>query len=294
MRIGIIGGSGLYNMDGLTSQRWVTVATPFGKASDRFLTGRLGGRDVVFLPRHGRGHRILPSELNHRANIYGLKKLGATHVLSVTAVGSLKEQYKPTDIVVIDQFFDRTKRSRELSFFGAGIVAHVSFADPVCRHLQQTLVHCARRAGATVHDGGTYVNMEGPAFSTRAESLFHRTMGWDVVGMTNYGEARCAREAELCFATLAMVTDYDCWHEAEEAVTVEMVVANLTKNSEAAQEIVRLAVAAIDPKRDCACRHALATAVMTSPPAMRLVTRQKLALLLGKYAKPADPRRPRH
>jgi len=283
MKIGVIGGSGLYEMEGIERKRWVSVATPFGKPSDQYLTGRIGKRDVAFLPRHGRGHKILPSELNYRANIYGMKKLGVSHILSISAVGSLKEEYKPTDIVVVDQFFDRTKRSKDLTFFGDGIVAHIAFADPICRRVQGTLADCAKRAGATVHVGGTYVNMEGPAFSTRAESHFHRKMGWDVIGMTNYGEARCAREAEICYATLAMVTDYDCWHEEHDAVTVEMVVANLMKNSATAQEVVRLAVAALDPDADCTCRHALATAIMTQPKAMRPATRKKLSLLLQKY-----------
>jgi len=269
-------------MEGIERKRWVSVTTPFGKPSDQFLTGRIGQREVVFLPRHGRGHSILPSELNHRANIYGMKKLGVSTVISISAVGSLKEEYKPTDIVVIDQFFDRTKRGQDYTFFGNGVVAHVSFADPVCGRLRRTLVDCAREVGATVHDGGTYVNIEGPAFSTRAESLFHRKMDWDVVGMTNLGEARCAREAEICYATLAMVTDYDCWHEGHDAVTVDMVVANLTKNSQTAQQIVRRAVAAIDPDADCVCQHALANAVMTQPKAMPPATLKKLRLLLGK------------
>jgi 5'-methylthioadenosine phosphorylase len=212
MKIGVIGGSGLYEMETIQQKRWIRLTTPFGKPSDHYLTGRIADRDLVFLPRHGRGHKILPSELNHRANIYGMKKLGVSHIISVSAVGSLKEQYKPTDIVAIDQFIDRTKRSADFTFFGNGVVAHIAFADPICNRLRHILVDCARRAGATVHDGGTYVNMEGPAFSTRAESHFHRRMEWDVVGMTNYGEARCAREAEICYATLAMVTDYDCWH----------------------------------------------------------------------------------
>jgi 5'-methylthioadenosine phosphorylase len=259
------------------------VATPFGKPSDQYLTGRIDEREVVFLPRHGRGHKILPSELNHRANLYGMKKLGVSHVISISAVGSLKEEYKPTDIVVIDQFFDRTKRSKELTFFGEGIVAHIAFADPICKRLQQMLAGCAVQAGATVHVGGTYVNMEGPAFSTRAESQFHRKMGWDVIGMTSYGEARCAREAEICYATLAMVTDYDCWHEAHESVTVAMVVANLMKNSQTAQEVVRSAAIEVDPGTDCSCRHALASAIMTNPKAMRPATRKKLGLLLRKY-----------
>ena len=285
MKIGVIGGSGLYAMSGIERSKWVTVTTPFGKPSDQYLTGRLAGREVVFLPRHGRGHRILPSELNHRANIYGLKKLGVTHVISVSAVGSLQKKYKPTDIVVIDQFFDRTKRSADFTFFGDGVVAHVGFADPVCAGLRKTLVKCGRRAGATIHDGGTYVNMEGPAFSTRAESLFHRAQGWDVIGMTNFGEARCAREAELCYATLAMVTDYDCWHESEEVVTVEMIIECLQKNARMAQEIVRLAVAAIDSSADCSCRHALTNAIMTQPGLIKPAQRKKLDLLIGKYLK---------
>ena len=290
MKIGVIGGSGMYEMDGLERKRWVTVATPFGKPSDQFLTGRLGDREMVFLPRHGRGHKILPGELNHRANIYALKKLGAGWIISVSAVGSLREKYKPTDIVLVDQFIDHTKRSKDLTFFGEGVVAHVSFADPVCARLRALLASCARRVGATTHDGATYVNMEGPAFSTRAESLFHRAMGWDVIGMTNLGEARCAREAEICYATMAMVTDYDSWREADETVTVEMVLGNLQKNAHTAKEIIRLAVNSIDPDADCTCRHALANAIMTRPDAMRPATRRKLDLLIGKYL----PRRGNH
>ena len=283
MKLGVIGGSGLYAMAGLERQRWVRVTTPFGKPSDQFLTGRLGDRELVFLPRHGRGHKILPSELNHRANIYAMKKLGVNAIVSVSAVGSLKEEYQPTDIVLVDQFFDRTKRSKDFTFFGDGVVAHVGFADPVCPRLHGLLADGARQAGATVHLRGTYVNMEGPAFSTRAESLFHRAQGWDVIGMTNYGEARCAREAEICYATLAMVTDYDCWHEAAETVTVEMIVGNLQKNARTAQEIVRRVAATLDPQADCACHHALANAIMTAPATMRPATRKKLRLLLGPY-----------
>lgn len=285
MKLGIIGGSGLYAMDGIERKRWVTVATPFGKPSDQYLTGRLDGREVVFLPRHGRGHRILPSELNHRANVHGMKQLGVSRIISVSAVGSLKEKYRPTDIVVIDQFFDRTKRSQDFTYFGNGVVAHVSFADPVCGGLRQTLVACGHQAGATVHDGGTYVNMEGPAFSTRAESHFHRQMGWDVIGMTNLGEARCAREAEICYATMAMVTDYDCWHEAEESVTVEMIIECLNKNARTAQAIVRLVSAKLDLDADCRCQHTLATAIMTQPSLIKPAQRKKLKLLIGKYVK---------
>ena len=283
MKTGIIGGSGLYAMDGLTQKKWVTVATPFGKPSDQYLTGNLAGHEIVFLPRHGRGHRILPSELNHRANIYGLKKLGVTQVISVSAVGSLQEKYKPADIVAIDQFFDRTKQSQNFTFFGDGVVAHVSFADPVCGSLRKRLVSCGRQAGATVHDGGTYVNMEGPAFSTRAESRFHRAMGWDVIGMTNLGEAHCAREAELCYATLAMITDYDCWHVSAETVTVEMIIDCLQKNSRMAQEIIRLAVTHPPAMAPCECQHALANAIMTQPNLIPPAQRRKLKLLAGKY-----------
>ncbi len=283
MKLGIIGGSGLYEMDGLSRRRWVTVPTPFGKPSDQLLTGKLGDGDLVFLPRHGRGHRILPSELNHRANIYALKKLGVTRIISVSAVGSLQEKYKPTDIVLVDQFFDRTKRGLDLTYFGNGIVAHVGFADPVCAQLRAVLADCGRQAGATVHVGGTYVNMEGPAFSTRSESRFHRQMGWDVIGMTNYGEARCAREAEICYATVAMVTDYDCWHESEEPVTVEMVIANLNKNAGTAKQIIKYAASSDRLTGDCRCQHALANAIMTYPAKMPAATKKKLGLLIGKY-----------
>jgi len=212
-KIGIVGGTGLYHIEGFTRQQWVKVKTPFGRPSDDFLTGRLAGREVVFLPRHGRGHRILPSELNHRANLWALKKLGVQWLISVSAVGSLQEKYQPCDIVVIDQFLDRTKQSLNHTFFGRGIVAHIAFATPISEELRQILVRTARAARARVHDGGTYVCMEGPAFSTRAESLANHAAGHDVIGMTNLGEAKCAREAEIAYATLAMATDYDCWKE---------------------------------------------------------------------------------
>jgi 5'-methylthioadenosine phosphorylase len=282
MRIGIIGGSGLYDIEGFTQRKEARIKTPFGAPSDAYVTGKLSGRDVVFLPRHGRGHRILPSELNHRANIWGMKKLGVTHVISVSAVGSLQEQYKPLDIVLVDQFFDRTKKSLEHTFFGRGIVAHVGFADPLCGGLRNLLADCAREAGATVHVGGTYVNMEGPAFSTRAESNSYRKLGFDVIGMTNLGEAKCAREAEICYQTMAMVTDYDCWKEHEEAVTVEMIINNLNQNAAMAKRIVQLAVGRI-PEKDCACQHALATAVITGKKLWPAKTKRELAPLLKKY-----------
>ena len=228
-KIGIIGGTGLYGIEGFTNQKWVKVKTPFGKTSDDFLTGKLAGRDVVFLPRHGRGHKILPSELNHRANIWAMKKLGVAWIISVSAVGSLQEKYQPRDIVVIDQFLDRTKQSLNHTFFGRGIVAHVAFAEPISEELRQILLRTAIAADANAHDGGTYVNMEGPAFSTRAESLANHAAGHDVIGMTNLGEAKCAREAEIAYATLAMATDYDCWKE-EEHVSLTMIIANLHRS----------------------------------------------------------------
>ena len=230
-RIGIIGGSGLYSIEGFTRQQWTRVKTPFGDPSDAFLTGELAGREVVFLPRHGRGHRILPGELNHRANLWAMKKLGVQWIISVSAVGSLQAKLKPCDIVLVDQFLDRTKRPTEHSFFGRGIVAHIAFADPICEELRQLLLKAAKAEKARVHNGGTYVNMEGPAFSTRAESLANHRDGYDVIGMTNLGEAKCAREAEIAYATMAMVTDYDCWKVDEAHVTVEMVIANLHRNA---------------------------------------------------------------
>ena len=256
-RIGIIGGSGLYHVEGLSQQKWVKVATPFGSPSDQLLTGELSGREVVFLPRHGRGHRILPSELNHRANIYALKKLGVAWIISVSAVGSLQAKYKPCDIVLPDQFFDRTKQSAGHTFFGRGIVAHLAFADPICEELRGHLLASARKLRARVHNGGTYVNMEGPAFSTRAESLTNRRLGFDVIGMTNLGEAKCAREAEIAYATMAMVTDYDCWKTDEAHVTVDLIVANLLRNAEQAKKIVADVITRIPAEPGCSCHRAV-------------------------------------
>src|SRR3974390_3248333 len=238
-RIGIIGGSGLYHIEGFSAEKWVNVKTPFGNPSDGLLTGNLAEREVVFLPRHARGHRVLPSELNHRANIWAMKKLGVSWIISVSAVGSLQAKYRPCDIVLPDQFVDRTKQSFAHTFFGRGIVAHIAFADPVCNELRQITLRAARKLKARVHDGGTYVNREGPAFSTRAESLTNHRSGYDVVGMTNLGEAKCAREAEIAYANIAMITDYDCWKVDEEHVTVEMVIANLMKNAESAKAIIK-------------------------------------------------------
>jgi 5'-methylthioadenosine phosphorylase len=289
LAIGVIGGSGLYELPGLTDVRWRRVRTPFGDPSDEFCVGRLDDRLVVFLPRHGRGHRIMPSELNFRANIWGLKSLGVAWVVSVSAVGSMKEAIRPLDLVVPDQFFDFTKR-RVSSFFGDGVVAHVGMADPVCPHLASALEKAARETGATVHRGGTYVCIEGPQFSTRAESRIFRSWGVDVIGMTNMPEAKLAREAELCYATLALATDYDVWHESHDAVTVEAVVQNLHRNVEIAKDALRRLIPAIMPPRTCPCPSLLANAVITQPAAFPLATRRRLDLLLGKYF-PVDLRK---
>lgn len=282
-RIGIIGGSGLYHIDGFSKQKWVKVQTPFGPPSDDLLTGVLAGRDVVFLPRHGRGHRILPAELNHRANIWALKQLGVAWIISVSAVGSLQARYKPCDIVLVDQFLDRTKQSLNHTFFGRGIVAHIAFADPICRELRQLLLKSARASKARVHNGGTYVNMEGPAFSTRAESLTNHRAGYDVVGMTNLGEAKCAREAEIAYATMAMVTDYDCWKTDEEHVTIEMVVANLNRNAAQAKQIIQHALPRIPATPDWPCHSALKNSILTAREFWPKKTVQELKPLLAKY-----------
>jgi len=280
--IGVIGGSGLYELDGITDVRWRRVRTPFGDPSDEYCTGTFAGRPVIFLPRHGRGHRLTPSELNFRANIWGLKSLGAEWVVSISAVGSMKETIHPLDLVVPDQFFDATKR-RVSTFFGDGIVAHVGMADPVCPTLAAALEKAARATGAGVHRGGTYVCIEGPQFSTKAESRIYRGWGVDVIGMTNMPEAKLAREAELCYATLALVTDYDVWHPGHDAVTVEAVIQTLLKNVETAKDVLRRVIPAVGGPRACACPSLLRNAVITSPEAFPLGTRRRLDLLLGKY-----------
>ncbi len=282
-RIGIIGGSGLYHIEGFADQKWVTVKTPFGPPSDSFLTGKLAGREVVFLPRHGRGHRILPGELNHRANIFGMKRLGVQWIISVSAVGSLQAKFKPCDIVLIDQFVDRTKKALEHTFFGRGIVAHIAFAEPICEELRQILLKSARALKARAHDGGTYVNMEGPAFSTRAESLANHRAGFDVIGMTNLGEAKCAREAEVAYASLAMVTDYDCWKEDEEHVTIEMIIANLNKNAEMAKAVVKRAISQIPREAGWHCHRALKNAILTDKKLWPAKTKNELKPILQKY-----------
>ena len=282
-RIGIIGGTGLYNIEGFEKQKWVKVKTPFGAPSDDLLTGELAGREVVFLPRHGRGHRILPGELNHRANIWAMKKLGVAWIVSVSAVGSLQAEYKPCDIVLIDQFLDRTKKSLEHTFFGRGIVAHVAFADPICEELRRILVKSARAAKARAHDGGTYVCMEGPAFSTRAESLTNHKLGFDVIGMTNLGEAKCAREAEIAYATMAMVTDYDCWKMDEAHVTLEAVIEYLHRNAAKAKDIVKRVIPQIPREPNWPCHSALKNAIMTDKKLWPNKTKAELRPILAKY-----------
>jgi 5'-methylthioadenosine phosphorylase len=288
--IGVIGGSGLYELEGLTDVRWRRVRTPFGDPSDEYCTGTFEGRRVIFLPRHGRGHRLMPNELNFRANVWGLKSLGAEWVVSVSAVGSMKETIHPLDLVVPAQFYDATKR-RVPSFFGDGIVAHVGMADPVCSTLASTLEKAARATGATVHRGGTYICIEGPQFSTRAESRIYRGWGVDVIGMTNMPEAKLAREAELCYATLALVTDYDVWHESHEAVTVEAVIQNLLKNVATAKDVLRRVIPAVGGPRSCPCPALLRDAVITTQAAFPLATRRRLDLLLGKYFPPTKRKR---
>jgi len=280
--IGIIGGSGLYQMEGLENHREEAIRTPFGDPSDRYILGRLQGRPVAFLARHGRGHRLMPSELNFRANIFGFKVLGAEWILSASAVGSMREEVKPLDILIPDQFFDRT-RARASTFFGNGLIAHVSFADPTCHVLGEILYRVGRRVGATMHRGGTYVCIEGPQFSTRAESRIYRSWGVDVIGMTNLQEAKLAREAEICYATMALVTDYDVWHATEEDVNVESVIRNLQQNVQTAKAIVRAAVAEIPDARQCVCAHALRDAIITARDAIPAAVKRDLAPIVGKY-----------
>jgi 5'-methylthioadenosine phosphorylase len=284
IQIGIIGGSGLYDMAELTDREERVVTTPFGEPSAPYVVATLRGRRVAFLARHGHGHRLMPSELNSRANLYGFKVLGVEWILSASAVGSLREQYRPLDLVVPSQFFDRT-RGRISTFFGDGLVAHVGFAHPFCGPLSDLAVDAARRAGATVHRGGTYVCMEGPQFSTKAESESYRAAGFDVIGMTNLQEAKLAREAEICYTTIALVTDYDCWHPDHDAVTVEMIVSNLMQNAKVAQQVIANAVDRLPIARSCECARALATAIITRPEAIPAATRARLQPIVGKYLK---------
>jgi 5'-methylthioadenosine phosphorylase len=280
--IGIIGGSGLYAMPGFEAQEEVTIETPFGAPSDNLVLGKLGGHSVAFLARHGRGHRISPSELNFRANLYAMKRLGVERILSLSAVGSLKEEHKPLDFVIPDQFFDRT-RGRVSTFFGEGLVAHISFADPICPQMARVAHDACRAVGVNTKLGGTYLCMEGPAFSTKAESNVYRSWGMDVIGMTNLQEAKLAREAEICYVTIAMVTDYDCWHPHHDAVTVNEIIAVLVKNAENACKVVASAVSSMPATRDCKCGSALEHAIITDKKTVPETTRKKLDLIIGKY-----------
>ncbi|HXJ91322.1 MAG TPA: S-methyl-5'-thioadenosine phosphorylase [Terriglobia bacterium] len=282
--IGIIGGSGLYNMPGLANVKEVRVSTPFGRPSDAYVLGEIEGRRVAFLARHGRGHVLLPGEIPFRANVYGLKKLGVERIISVSAVGSLREDFKPLDMAIPSQFFDRTQ-ARESTFFGGGLVAHIGFSDPVCAGVQDALAAACVQSGVSYHRGGTYVCMEGPAFSTKAESNTYRAWGMDLIGMTNLQEAKLAREAEICYATLAMVTDYDCWHPSHDAVTVSQVIEYLNRNVENAQKIIRAAVRDLLRERTCKCGSALAHAILTDRRKISPAARKKLELLVGKYLK---------
>jgi 5'-methylthioadenosine phosphorylase len=284
VRIGIIGGSGLYDMAEVTDRSSVTLTTPFGDPSGPYLLGTLRGQRVAFLARHGAGHRLLPTELNFRANIFGMKMLGVDFILSASAVGSLKEEMKPLDIVIPDQFIDRT-RGRISTFFGRGLAAHVGFAHPFCRTLSRFAADSGRRVGATLHEGGTYVCMEGPQFSTLAESTLYRSWGADIIGMTNLQEAKLAREAEICYTTIALVTDYDCWHPDHDSVTVEMIVSNLMQNAKVAQQVIANAVEKLPIARGGECARALATAIITRPEAIPAATRARLQPLVGKYLK---------
>lgn len=294
MKLGIIGGSGLYEIKGVEKVRPVKLKTPFGKPSDELVAGEFGGVDMVFLPRHGRGHRILPGEINYRANIFAMKEMGVTHIASISAVGSLKEDFRPKDVVIVSQYFDRTKRQDEQTFFGNGIVAHVSLAEPVCHELNR-LVHAAATEAVheldvpetekpSIHLGGTYLNMEGPTFSTKAESNVYRSWGMDIIGMTNLSEARLAREAEICYSSIAMVTDYDCWHPDHDHVTVDMIVKNFTSNVALAKAIIMKLVPLMKGASEaCRCRSALASAIITNPDLVDRKMRKSLAPIIGKY-----------
>lgn len=285
--IGIIGGSGFYNIDGIKKVKKIRLETPFGDPSDEFVAGVLDGKEIVFLARHDRGHKLLPSEINYRANIYGMKSLGAERIISVSACGSLKQELKPLDIVIPDQFVDKTNQARHMTFFGEGIVAHIQFAEPVCPDLSKALYEAGREAGAAMHLGGNYLNMEGPQFSTKAESRLYRAWGMDIIGMTNLAEAKLAREAEICYASLACVTDYDCWHmdESSEIVSVEMIVKNLLKNVETSKNILKAVLPKLKPERPCLCATALKDAIITRPDAIQAKTKKRLGLIIGKYVK---------
>ena len=284
-RIGIIGGSGLYKIEGLEVTDYFDVKTPFGKPSDKFTIGKLEGKEVVFLPRHGVGHRISPTDINYQANIFGMKKLGVERVISVTACGSLKEEMKPLDFVVVDQFVDRTNHGREMTFFNQGIVSHIEFSRPVCSELCSSLYSAGKNLNLNMHQSGTYINMEGPQFSTLAESKLYRNWGMDVIGMTNMAEARLCREAEICYATLACITDYDCWHPGHQSVTLEMILDNLQKNVENSKKIIAKVIKDLDPKRKCSCGQALQYAIVTDRKFISAKIKKNLNIIIGKYVK---------
>ena len=281
-KIAVIGGSGLYDIEGMENIEEVDINTPFGRPSDKIVVGKLEGVGIAFLPRHGRGHRILPTEVPYRANIYALKSIGVERIIGINSVGSLKEDFKPNDLLIPDQLIDRT-RGRVSTFFGEGIVAHIPFGEPFCLSLSQVVYQASKDAGATAHQGGTYVVMEGPAFSTKAESLLYRSWGADVIGMTALPEAKLAREAEICYAVIACITDYDCWRRGHDAVTAEMIIGRLRQNIDTAKRIIKLAVQKAPPKRDCDCATALSMALITAPDVMPEAQKKKLDLLIGKY-----------
>ncbi|MEI6863588.1 MAG: S-methyl-5'-thioadenosine phosphorylase [Candidatus Omnitrophota bacterium] len=287
LKVGIIGGSGFYDMEGVKAIRKVKVTTPFGKPSDDFVVGTLEGKDVVFLARHGKGHSILPSEINYRANIYAMKKLGVERIISISACGSLRKEMRPLDIVIPDQYVDRTNQARRMTFFGDGIVGHVAFAEPVCGALSEDLYKAGRLLNIPMHLGGTYINMEGPQFSTKAESEMYRSWGMDIIAMSNMAEAKLAREAEICFATLACVTDYDCWYSngSVESVSIDLIIKNLKKNVDNAKKIIRSVIKGMKGDEACGCHSALKDAIFTDPKVIPPATKKKLKLIIGKYIK---------
>jgi len=284
-KIGIIGGSGLYKIEGIKVLKQVSVKTPFGDPSDKFTIGELEGKEVVFLPRHGVGHRISPSVINYRANIFAMKKLGVERVISVTACGSLKEELRPLDFVVVDQFVDRTNHGREMSFFDSGMVSHIVFSHPVCHELCENIYAAGKSLNLRMHEKGTYLNMEGPQFSTLAESKLYRSWGMDVIGMTNMAEAKLCREAEICYATVACITDYDCWHPDHASVTLEMVLSNLQKNTENAKKLISKVIRQIKPARSCGCQEALKFAIVTDHKLIPAKVKKDLKIIIGKYVK---------
>ncbi len=284
-RVGIIGGSGLYKIEGLEVIKQEAIKTPFGRPSDKFTIGKLENKEVVFLPRHGIGHRISPSEVNYRANIFAMKKLGVERIISVSACGSLKEEMKPLDFVVVDQFVDRTNSGRQMTFFDRGIVSHIVFSHPVCSELCANIYSAGRSLNLAMHKGGTYINMEGPQFSTLAESKLYRSWGMDIIGMTNMAEARLCREAEICYSTLACITDYDCWHPSHESVTLDMVISNLQKNVDNAKKIVSKVIKELKPERNCSCKEALKFAIVTDRKLIPAKVKKDLGIIIGKYVK---------